>query len=127
MTDADIRNTQLTPNFKLSEFIRAEDEIPAPWILDNIYRLAHRLQVIRDLLQKPIQITSGYRSPEHNQAVGGSKKSFHMRGQAADIIISGMSAKQVQAFLKHWSGGMGLYSSFTHVDTRPYHARWKGA
>ncbi|HEY9745585.1 MAG TPA: D-Ala-D-Ala carboxypeptidase family metallohydrolase [Oculatellaceae cyanobacterium] len=121
----ELRAIQLTPNFSLGEFLHGED-VPAPWILDNLYRLANRLQVIRDLLGKPIIINSGYRSPQHNQAVGGSQNSFHMKGMAADIVVPGMAAPAVQRFLENWSGGLGCYTHFTHVDIRPQRARWKG-
>lgn len=120
----DPRAIQLTANFKLSEFLHGDDPIPAPWILDNIYRLANRLQVLRDLLGKPIIINSGYRSKAHNQAVGGASQSQHLNGMAADIVVSGMPAPAVQAFLKHWSGGMGCYQHYTHLDIRPAQARW---
>jgi uncharacterized protein YcbK (DUF882 family) len=118
------RNIQITPNFKLSEFIRPQDELPEDWVLDNIYHLAHRLQVVRDILNKPIKITSGYRTPAHNKAVGGSPKSQHITGNAVDIVVSGMTPKQVQTALKNWSGGMGLGTTFTHLDTRPTKTRW---
>lgn len=118
------RMIQLTPHFKLSEFLRADDPVPAPWILDNIDRLANRLQVIRDLLGRPILINSGYRTKAHNQAVGGAPQSQHLNGMAADIVVSGMPAQAVQAFLKNWSGGMGCYTHYTHLDIRPQQARW---
>lgn len=117
-------DVQLTPDFRLSEFLHGETVMPAPWILDNLHRLAHRLQVIRDVLGRPIIINSGYRSPRHNQVIGGAKNSFHLRGMAADIVVSGMQACEVQRFLKDWTGGLGSYAHFTHVDIRPYRARW---
>lgn len=48
-------------------------------LIDNI------LQPLRDAYGKPIRINSGYRSPELNKALNGSKTSQHMKGQAADI------------------------------------------
>lgn len=120
----DPRQIQLTPNFKLAEFLRGDDPMPAPWVLDNIYRLANRLQVVRDLLERPILINSGYRSKAHNQAVGGASQSQHLTGMAADVVVTGMPARDVQAFLKHWSGGMGCYQHYTHLDIRPERARW---
>lgn len=110
------RNTQLTPNFKLSEFVRTQDPLPQADILQNLLALANRLQVIRDLLGKPIVITSGYRTVSHNKAVGGASGSLHLKGMAADIVVQGMSAKDVQKFLKDWSGGLGCYPNFTHLD-----------
>lgn len=117
---------RLTPNFKLSEFLSKEDKGQRPdynTIL-NLKNLANRLQVIRDVLNKPIIINSGYRSPEYNKSVGGAKNSCHIKGMAADIRISGMTPYEVQHYLRNWSGGLGRYHSFTHVDIRPVKARW---
>ncbi len=120
------RDIKLTPHFTLSEFLRAEDEMPAPWVLDNLYRLANRLQLLRDLIRRPIKITSAYRTPEHNLEIGGHKKSLHLSGQAVDFIVSGLSPKDLQLILVNWTGGMGLYMTHTHLDIRPYRARWRG-
>lgn len=118
------RDVQITPNFRLSEFIRNEDPMPDETVLENILMLANRLQVIRDLFGAPIKINSGYRTPEHNKAVGGKSKSLHLYGMAADIEIKGIGAREVQKRLKNWSGGMGSYETFTHLDIRPNRARW---
>lgn len=120
------RNTYLTPSFKLGEFLVNEKAIPAPEIITNLYRLANRLQVVRDILDKPITITSGYRNPEHNRQVGGEDNSYHTRGMAADIVVAGMSPREVQQLLHNWNGGLGSYATFTHLDIRNYKARWKG-
>lgn len=50
------------------------------------------------------KITSGYRSPEHNAAVGGAPNSDHLRGEAYDIVVPGMSTADVRAKLQD-SGG----------------------
>lgn len=118
------RRAYLTPNFQLSEFVRDVDPLPPLPIIQNLFRLANRLQVVRDLLGKPIHINSGYRTPKHNEEVGGKPNSQHLSGCAADIVISGMPAKAVQEYLKHWSGGLGHYAGFTHVDIRPKAERW---
>ncbi len=123
-TKANLR-MKLTPNFSLSEFAMPDaiSEL-TPEILLQIQFVAQRLQVVRDLLSKPIEITSGWRTLEHNKSVGGARYSYHVKGMAADLIVVGMSPKKVQAFLKHWSGGMGCYSTFTHLDTRSKKTRW---
>jgi uncharacterized protein YcbK (DUF882 family) len=120
-----MKDERLTPNFKLSEFVNLKAPPPPEAVLGNIRHLALRLQTIRDALKKPIIITSGYRSPEHNAQVAGSaKNSYHLWGMAADIQVVGMSPKAVQAFLADWPGGLGGYITHTHVDMRPYKARW---
>ncbi|MDX2084689.1 MAG: D-Ala-D-Ala carboxypeptidase family metallohydrolase [Candidatus Melainabacteria bacterium] len=115
----------LTPHFRLDEFVQADTPMPAPWILDNLYRLAHRLQVVRDVINRPMHITSGYRTREHNRQVGGTPNSLHMSGMAADVVVPGMPAAALQKILRHWSGGMGEYTHFTHLDIRSHRARWR--
>lgn len=44
------------------------------------------LQQVRDGFGFPMKVTSGYRCPKHNKAVGGSDNSDHMQGKAVDIL-----------------------------------------
>ena len=60
---------------------------PPPPVLTRLTETARILETVRALLgNRPILVTSGYRSPEVNRAVGGSATSAHMRGEAADFI-----------------------------------------
>lgn len=62
------------------------DNTPTPGITQNLERLvANVLDPLREVWGKPIVVTSGYRCPELNKAVGGAKNSHHMQGMAADI------------------------------------------
>jgi len=62
------------------------DNKPSAGALKNLGRLAAALEEVRALLGGvSIVISSGYRSPELNKAVGGSKSSAHMEGLAADF------------------------------------------
>ena len=62
------------------------DNTPTPGITQNLERLvANVLDPLRESWGKPIVVTSGYRCPELNKAVGGAKNSHHMQGMAADI------------------------------------------
>ena len=65
------------------------DNTPSPPIVANLTNTALGLEMVRALLQAPIIINSGYRSPAVNRAVGGVGMSQHMTGQAADIICPG--------------------------------------
>lgn len=57
------------------------------------------LDPLRDALGVPVVVNSGYRSPRVNKAVGGSKNSQHMLGEAADIIVPGVAVGVVVAKL----------------------------
>lgn len=65
-------------------------------VVPNLRRLVDLvLQPLRDALGRPVIVTSGYRSPAVNAAVGGAANSAHMRGLAADIIVPGMAPRDV--------------------------------
>ena len=59
-------------------------------VIRNLVRLSEFLQIIRNELQLPIIVNSGYRSKEVNEAVGGVLSSYHVKGLAADIKCSDM-------------------------------------
>ncbi len=62
----------------------------------NLYRLVQTvLDPLREELGVPIRVTSAYRSPQVNAAVGGSRTSRHMLGLAADIKARGYDARQI--------------------------------
>ena len=83
----------LSPNFSLDEFIFSQtaarlgiDNTPDARILKNLQRLATTLEQIRGALGNlPILISSGYRSPTLNRAIGGAPNSAHMDGLAVDF------------------------------------------
>lgn len=85
---------RFSPNFTLAELTvsQAGDRaglrnVPVGTALDNLARLAVFLEGVRSLLfNAPILVSSGYRSPAVNNLVGGSFKSAHMQGLAADFI-----------------------------------------
>ena len=72
-----------------------------------------------------------FRSPEHNKAIGGASESQHVLGTAADIVVDGLTPKQVHAEIekliaegKMREGGLGLYATWVHYDVRGTKARW---
>lgn len=81
-------------NFSWNEMIQTDtgfDNTPQDFnIIKNLVRLTEFLQVIRDELHLPIIVTSGYRSKEVNEQVGGVSSSYHCKGLAADIRCSDM-------------------------------------
>lgn len=122
---------QLTPNFNLNEF-RSRDgaEFPAD-VRTNIEALANALQIIRNEFNEPISITSGYRSPAHNRAVGGAVNSTHIRGLGADFRVRNHTPQQVAAKIEELiaagkipQGGLKAYNNWVHYDIRGVRARW---
>jgi uncharacterized protein YcbK (DUF882 family) len=122
---------QLEKNFKLQEF-RCKDGTDVPEeLMENVEKLAKNLQVLRDHIQKPITIISGYRTPEYNKKCGGVKRSQHLLAKAADIIVKDMTSLEVRDIViqlikegKMDPGGVGIYPTFVHYDVRGRNARW---
>tara|TARA_R110000765_G_scaffold5388_3_gene16816 strand:+ start:2353 stop:2745 length:393 start_codon:yes stop_codon:yes gene_type:complete len=124
------------PNFSPSEFrckchgVYCDGEPPNP---DRIRHLAWALQHIRYQCGAPLSVTSGYRCPDHNKAVGGVKNSQHVQCNAADIQLSTPNNSKIADIAEELSdnlivpiGGVGRYNTFTHVDIRYDKARWTG-
>lgn len=118
---------KLTEHFTLEELTVSEtaarkglDNHPNSDIITELTKLALFLENVRILVGKPIQVNSGYRSPEVNASVGGSKTSQHCKGQAADIRIKGMSPDDVmKALIKSdlpFDQLIREYDSWTHVS-----------
>ena len=88
----------LTANFSLHELTKSEtalrmgfDNTPREKEIAALKLLAEKvLQPVRDHFAKGVKVNSGYRSPESNAAVNGSKTSDHCLGRAADIEIPGV-------------------------------------
>jgi len=80
---------QLTPHFGLTELGGAGAPI---WIVDALRQTAQLLEVVRhELGDRPLKITSGYRTRMDNARVGGSLDSQHLDGTAADFVVTGLS------------------------------------
>jgi len=121
----------LTKNFSKKEFESKDGaEMPSE-VLENIKELATNLQVLRDELNAPITINSGYRSPKHNFNTGGVSQSQHLTGKASDIVADGYTPQEVAVVIeeliksgKMKQGGLKAYQSFVHYDIRGIRARW---
>ena len=100
---------------------------PAPYIDTNLVAV---LTLVRERFGKPVIITSSYRTPEYNKAIGGKPSSHHLYnndGAAADIQIKGIEPIEIYEYLDKLypnSLGLGLYNSFNHIDVRVVKARW---
>jgi uncharacterized protein YcbK (DUF882 family) len=93
------------------------------------YTLLKIVTDVREFFGRPVRVNSACRCEEHNKKIGGSPRSQHKLGKAADIVVDGVEPSEVARYLdnkykdKH---GVGDYASFTHVDSRDKKARWKG-
>lgn len=118
-------NKKLSANFTVKEFACTDGSDPI--FIDS--ELVTVLQKIRTHFGKSVTITSAYRTPGKNKAVGGQTYSQHLYGKAADIKVKGIAPKTVAAYAEKLlpkKGGIGVYNSFVHIDTRTTKARWKG-
>lgn len=94
-------------------------------------RSIKRLQALRNLVNKPLTILSAARCPEHNEAVGGKINSFHLstaerESQAFDIKWPKGVPRDEFVRMAQSLGftGVGLYSTFIHVDDRMHPVVW---
>jgi len=79
-----------------------------------------RLQALREDVGRPMTVLSAYRSPEHNAAIGGGKRSQHLIGKAFDIAMSNQDpAEFLAAAQSAGFTGFGFYPKrhFMHIDT----------
>lgn len=93
------------------------------WVIANLKQVCHQADKIRDELGHAISVNSGYRCKKYNRSIGGALFSQHCKGTALDLNVgfSGSWALKVWAIAKTISGigGVGIYDTFCHVDTRP--------
>jgi hypothetical protein len=98
----------LSLNFSLQELTKSQEALrkglnnaPSQEVISNLQELSNMvLQRVRDHFGKSVVVTSGYRSPEVNAAVGGSKTSDHCKGQAADIEIPGVPNAELAEWIR---------------------------
>ena len=83
--------------------------------------LVQVLEGLRQKIGEELYINSGFRTPDHNKAVGGALLSYHQYGMAADIRAKTKSPKELYNLLNEmmngW-GGLELHQTFVHVDVR---------
>lgn len=115
----------LSANFKVKEFACRDG---ADKVLIDVDLVA-KLQDLRTYLNKPITITSGYRTDSYNKQCGGADNSYHLKGQAVDIYCSGVKPIVIALWAEfNGLGGIGLYldrsQEFVHIDTRQNKYHW---
>jgi zinc D-Ala-D-Ala carboxypeptidase len=97
---------KLSKNFSLAELTKSEaatrldlDNTPTLQVIENLQALVDNvLQPVRDKFG-PVVVTSGYRSPDVNKAIGGSATSDHCKGQAADFEVLGKDNRELAVWI----------------------------
>ncbi|SMC39518.1 YcbK family protein [Papillibacter cinnamivorans] len=114
-------NKKLSEHFRVKEFAcRDGSDIV---LIDT--KLIDILEKIRVYYGLPVKITSGYRTVSYNKSVGGASASYHIKGMAADIVVTGktprdMCLRGINLGIK----GVGIYTWGIHVDTRTVPKLW---
>ena len=119
-----INNLKVAKNFKLSEFA-----CPCCNRVMLHPKLLAKLVELRNILERPVYITSGYRCFEYNRKVGGVTNSYHCIGLAADIKVKDINLIELLEICENIDfNGIGFYEkkNFLHLDVRPTRrSRWR--
>lgn len=119
-------------NFTMSELLHSDiaekyniSNIPDKKSLDNMLLLiVNCLQPLREYIGKPMNISSGYRSPRLNAhpLIKGASTSQHTTGEAADFTIKGMTPKQIVEKVKasgvEYDQLINEYNCWVHISYR---------
>jgi lysozyme len=104
---------------------------PPRELWNNIDATARVIDRLRDVMGAPITTLSAYRSPAYNKAIAGAAASQHVEFRAIDFYVKSNSGPaDWAAALRQmrsdgtFTGGIGTYPSFVHVDTRGHNADW---
>lgn len=130
---------KLSPHFNIEEFDCHDGTKVSPREYNGLeYLCRTHLEPLRKKFG-PVHINSGFRTASYNRKVGGASNSFHIytihdgNDQAADVTCQNGGPHDWWATLnwirnnkRNGRGGLGLYSSFCHVDIRDYKADWRG-
>ena len=119
-----INNIKIAKHFNLSEFA-----CPCCRRVMLHPKLLGKLTELRNILERPVYITSGYRCPGYNREVGGVVNSYHCIGLAADIKVGDINLIELLEICENIGfGGIGFYEKkyFLHLDVRPTkRSRWR--
>ena len=126
-------NSELTEHFSLHEFTRSQTarrhaipNEPTDEVVRNLRLLCeHVLEPLRQHLQVPVRITSGYRQPRVNHLVGGVRQSQHTLGQAADIQVTPSLMPQAYMYIRDHLpyDQLIMEPGWIHVSYRHRHCR----
>ena len=119
-----INNLKVAKHFKLSEFA-----CPCCNLIMLHPKLLAKLMELRNTLESPVYITSGYRCSKYNRQIGGVTNSYHGIGLAADIKVKDINLITLLEICENIDfNGIGVYEkkNFLHLDVRPTkRIRWR--
>ena len=104
--------------------------MPPKILWKNIVPTLRILDDLRDELRAPIIVSSTYRAPAYNRAIRGASHSRHLLFEAIDFSVRGVTPARAAAVLIQYRndgrfrGGVGVYPTFVHIDTRGVNATW---
>lgn len=110
-----------------------KNTVPPASLWPNIVPTLQVLNLLRTRLGTPLYLNSTYRSSAYNRAVGGVGDSMHSQFRAIDFSSDHVSPRRLHQYLMElrrngiFKGGLGLYQTFVHIDTRGRNADWKGS
>ena len=124
---------KISKHLTLAELITSQtatrkriDNTPSPQVIANLKLVAEKVfEPLREGLGKPIRISSGYRSPALNKAIGGAKNSQHTTGEALDLQgVGGLKNSEIFNFIKDnldysqliWEYGTDKEPAWVHVS-----------
>ncbi|NBB18567.1 DUF882 domain-containing protein [Runella sp. CRIBMP] len=125
----------LTPHFTLKEMTVSQtairmgiDNTPNTRQITNLTRLCENiLEPLRIMVGKPINVSSGFRNPTVNSLVGGSSSSQHMKGEAADFTIEGLTVQELFDLIRTstlpYDQLIQEFDSWVHVSFGPRNRR----
>lgn len=117
---------QLSKNFIVNEFACNDGN----FLVKIDSKLIDYLQQIRSHFNKPLIITSGYRTKTYNCKIGSNDSSYHVKGMAADFYVKDISPLVVSKYAEKLGVlGIGYYPTekFVHIDTRTYKFFWRSS
>ena len=100
-------NDLLTPNFRYKEFWQGWEEPPEKYF-NNVMKCAVELQKVRDIIKRPIIITSAYRTKAYNTSIGGAKASQHLTANAVDSHATTLDIRIYLTYLVRYTNFMGF-------------------
>ena len=127
---------KLSKNLTLAECLRSQtakrlgikNEPHEEWVIEHLQKVAEYIfQPCREHFGVPIYVSSGYRSPDLNRAIGGSKRSQHMEGRALDLdadVYGGVTNAEIFNYIKEnldfdqmvWEFGEDDNPDWVHVS-----------